>query len=97
MGQQSSFDGFEEPEFKSEVQLDPAMAETVAKIAANFPGSTVILPKEKADEYAIEILTALAKLVDVNRGKRVDKAKLWQAMVEVVSDGVRAVDRLIAK
>lgn len=86
---------FEAVAVKSKVSLSPEMAATVAKVAATFPGSTVLLPKDKADEYAIEILTALARLVEVNRGKKVDKAKLWQAMIDVVSDGVRAVDRLI--
>lgn len=92
--QSSSDDMFEEPPFKSAVALDPKMAETVAKVVATFPGSTLILPKNKADEYAVEILTALARLVEVNRGKRVDRNKLWQAMIEVVSDGLMAAERL---
>lgn len=90
----SSEDMFEEPKFKSAVALDPKMAETVAKVVATFPGSTLILPKSKADQFAVEILTALARLVEVNRGKKVDKAKLWQAMIDIVSDGLMAAERL---
>ena len=63
-------------------------------ILREFPGTTVLVPDDEAKKYAAEILSALSNLMRINQGKRIKKQVLYQAMVEVVADGLKAVERL---
>lgn len=59
-----------------------------------FPNSTVILPRSMAEEHAISILRALANIVKLNKGKRVNREKLWKEMLDATTEGVLVVGRL---
>ena len=77
--------------------IQSSFEETIADILKEFPGTTVLVPDDEAKKYAIEILTALSNLIRINQGKRIKKQVLYEAMVEVVADGLKAVERLHAK
>ncbi len=74
--------------------FEPGQEEAIAVIAQACPRSTVVIPKNKAEEHAVSILRALANIAKLNKGKRVNRENLWQEMVDVTTEGVLAVGRL---
>ena len=66
----------------------------VTEVAAAFPGVRRVIDQKEAEAHATAILIALRNVLVLNKGKRVSAHTLWQTMVQVVAEGVLAVDRL---
>ena len=62
--------------------------ETLETIKTVFPGTTRIRTRQELRRRADEVLLALGSLLQVNRGKRVSRQRLLEAMREIVMDGL---------
>ena len=68
--------------------LSPNQLETLRELSIIFPGTTRLRSLGEVRQRAEEVLMALSGLFRVHRGKRISRTALYEAMVEIVMDGL---------
>ncbi len=68
--------------------------DAISRVATIFPGSVIELPRNKAEEFADEMIAMIANLVRVNQGKTVSKRAIHAAVRDILVEGLLAANRL---